>query len=171
MITVRKNIAVIFVPVFISVVLVMSLISYQICLGVHTFTDSNGIIHGYLWLPYVSCIGALGGLIFFLNSNRYRKFAWVYTLIFLLIYVLSVRTIVFNHLTGQISEYWFGILVSTKDLPRMESQGYCYKVTPFLIHLTSLQDKENISYFRGMWPSILLENTVGGRSSPFEQCA
>lgn len=157
--------------ILMALVVTIPLLSFLLCIGVKEFSFLADVMHVKIWLTFALCSILLISLIFAIKKGGLSRTKWlIISAVLIPHYLLAMRTIVFSVMDGTVQEYLAGVSVSKTMLPKMESQGYCLQIDTFSFRLIAMRDKEEIVFFRGVWPSILSEQSLSSGLSTFEKC-
>jgi hypothetical protein len=85
-----------------------------------------------------------------------RGRSWLYLLsgVLAILYCFSLRSLAFNPASSDLQESLV-VVVSTYTLSDIDNRPYCYVLSPFSLELQQPGNSLHLTYFRGVWPSVL----------------
>jgi hypothetical protein len=116
-------------------------------------------------------IASVALLVIFLHIRaRPRPVVLGCAAVFLLFFALSLRSWSVDGGTGEVIEYWAGLVVK-RDPPLLDidNQPYCYYSTALFLGVRSADARTTRRYFLGIWPSRPSEKEID-RAFSFGRC-
>lgn len=172
MMNLKRNILRVLV-VLLTLIIAASLFLYDARLTGYIIANDGHYfyIHAPSWVPYASAIlTAVSMLLAAFKKERVKKSWWILSIVALFVYCFSTRTLSLIDTAERVSEYWLGFEVYEQVLPEREGNGYCYEISPLFVHLKPLRHGDGVSFFRGVWPSILSTKDIEEGLSVFGPC-
>jgi hypothetical protein len=115
------------------------------------------VIHTSVWLPYAASIASIAALVVF---ARVKSAALGGVLLCAaILWVLSLRVVEVNGVSGEISQYWSDVRLSQDALVARDDLHYCYVLDSFSFNVQA-DEGAHLRYFRGIWPAAFSKDDI-----------
>jgi hypothetical protein len=153
----------------VCVVVVATLAQHEVHLwGLMRLRSAADIVHVHRLIPYTSGIVTLA-LAIAISRPLGRVIVLLPACILsAAIYVLSVRSVEVNGTSGEITEFWAGIVLKRTILSDRDTVAYCYGLGAFTVNVRSAQTE--FDCFRGVWPATFSERKLAEAFAAVPRC-
>jgi hypothetical protein len=121
------------------------------------------------WMPLLLLLFTATSIII-TNTHAKRGRYLLIGIAILIIYVLSLRSVILHPAVAEVSEYWLGIPMRSIELNEFNEKKYCAEVSFLSVKIHSNETSSSFTFFRGLWPAYFSSEQIEKGIFPLSKC-